>query len=482
MSSSTGGGNGEKRANSSSGSPADKAGEKTSASISLGGGQADARKASGRDWSSLTASRASSSAGGDRVPGTVLGKRLASSVDEAMAESSDRRNLRVKMSNTNDIRREVDMSGKVVRFESTDPTQRGGTLVTPNPTRSGAVDIAFDCRDPTGYAVVREAAKSVGTDRMLMTIQPIHDQGERGDVFQSAYRKPLRPVDIDLTGDDDTASVASAATTSNTLGRNRECEACGGKKHKTGVCHKASSRDHRTVICPFHGVSAHGRGHNLDGVDPKGGNAYCSILIGWELKPVDKGSLEANRRLRLLFTKLVVERRRKPMVRVVKPMYCPIRIAIDYSDACCNGEMPPELEGAWPYTRKDLQDKGLVEKLNSMSKFNWRKMQPGELEGMSWDTIKQEYGASIPKQCTLQKEVEDGENEVMEDAPATENPGSDTITGDGQGGADAGSDELDSLLDSAKRLIEKAQQLRLRSGAPKEDPKATATAGTGSRS
>ncbi|POS80474.1 hypothetical protein DHEL01_v201112 [Diaporthe helianthi] len=414
---------GKQPANSSTGSPAHQAGgsdqgEQPSGAGTRANGGRGRRNERSLVASSRVSSVASGSAGPGRQTGSGMGKRLAGSVEEAMAQGLKRqKTVGFVMTPASEVSKEVDMWGRPARFEAKDKSKKGQPLVTPSTSQFGAMDIAFNTKDADGHAIVCNALKAidqVGAEKALVTVQGIYSNTRENDVYRSSHQPPLDYDDIAHLVQDDTASVMSTATTSKV---GNECLVCGNKKHPTKSCHKPS-RDGTTVICPFHNTSARVGGHNLDGHDRKVGKGYCTVLMDFENSTVDPSSDEYKRRLGQLFDKLVQNRRRMPVVRVVKSMYCPINIAIEYSNAWHDGAMPPELKGAWPYTKNDLRNKDLVEKLNSRARHNWMKMPPGELEGMSWEHIKKEYGKSIPVQCVGGgvKAATD-EDEVMDDAP-----------------------------------------------------------------
>lgn len=114
-------------------------------------------------------------------------------------------------------------------------------------------------------------------------------------------------------------------------------------------------------------------------------------MLGFKTAASDKNTAKTRQLLPLLFQTLVVNRKRKPFCRVVQAGVCPINIAIMYSLLFFNGEMPPQLQGVWPYTMRDATDPAILAKLEQYDELGWEGMPPGELEAKSWEEIVREY-------------------------------------------------------------------------------------------
>jgi hypothetical protein len=179
----------------------------------------------------------------------------------------------------------------------------------------------------------------------------------------------------------------------------------------------------------------------------------CNALVLFEDASRNKETHEYLTHLETAYYRLVVDRRRKPVSRVKKMMYCPISIAIEYSRVFRNGELSSELALAWPYTRQDLRNKDLVDELRSREKHKWQTTPPGKLEGMDWDHIKREYGNTIERQNIEDKSLD-------EDTRVTEPPppgGSETKT-TGQVNKDPSTEQgLQEVTDRIKGLSAKGQ-------------------------
>ncbi|KAG6358209.1 hypothetical protein INS49_014093 [Diaporthe citri] len=183
-----------------------------------------------------------------------------------------------------------------------------------------------------------------------------------------------------------------------------ECRACGSRRHGTKDCHVPSS-DGTVIICPFHDCTVLDKtgppGHPLDGHarfhagDRTRAPLYCQEVMAFEMTARAKNRVSVRRVMPLMFEELVVKRRRKPCCRVVNTEVCAINLAIEYSRVFCQGEMPPELQGMWPYTMRDATDPAIVAKLEQFDELGREGMPPGELEAKSWEQIKQEYTEGI---------------------------------------------------------------------------------------
>lgn len=181
------------------------------------------------------------------------------------------------------------------------------------------------------------------------------------------------------------------------------CAACGSEHHSTRHCH-IPAKDGTTIICPFHSVSVlRGTGnstHSLDGNRRKDPNnlrttLYCPRMMEYEDAWDSRNNAKYLDFLGWAFYTFIVERKRKPFCRVFKMFHCPIGIAIKYSDAFHNGEMPPQLKNGWPYTKQDATDPAIVARLRECGVHDWTKMPPGELESMTWAQIKKDYSTGL---------------------------------------------------------------------------------------
>ncbi|KAG8158255.1 hypothetical protein KVR01_012016 [Diaporthe batatas] len=186
------------------------------------------------------------------------------------------------------------------------------------------------------------------------------------------------------------------------------CKACGSHRHSTKNCHVPASGG-AVVICPFHDCSARDgqkpAGHTLDGLAHSNAR-YCPLVTIYRAahRMNDRGRLRYM--LPQMFGELVLGRKRKPCCRVFNAELCPIRIAIEFSRAFCNGQMPSGLQGVWPYTKRDVMRHAIRSKLGQYDTLGWEGMPPGELEGKSWEQIKREYALGlIPPQIQYVSKV-----------------------------------------------------------------------------
>lgn len=183
------------------------------------------------------------------------------------------------------------------------------------------------------------------------------------------------------------------------------CGACRRSRlHRTRDCH-VPSKDGTVPICSFHDCSVlhpHGpQSHPLDGhtdYDPVARvkvPLYCITVLKYKQAVRDNHAAKIRSMLGPLFKNLVIDRRRKPCCRVVSKELCPINLTIQYSVEFCQGKMPRELEGIWPYTIRDATDPAICAKLQHFDELGWKGMPEGELEFKSWEEIKFEYGKGI---------------------------------------------------------------------------------------
>lgn len=183
-----------------------------------------------------------------------------------------------------------------------------------------------------------------------------------------------------------------------------ECRACGSHRHMTKECH-VPSKDGTVVICPLHDCSVLDstarRKHSLDGLkdynlaDRVKIPLYCDTVMDYKAAVRYKHPAKIRDMIPHLFQELVMNRRRKPCCRVVSKEICPINITMQYSVHFCHGKMPAELEGAWPYTKRDVTHPAICAKLQHFDELGWKGMPKGELEYKSWEQIKREYAEGI---------------------------------------------------------------------------------------
>lgn len=202
--------------------------------------------------------------------------------------------------------------------------------------------------------------------------------------------------------DNGTRSGAIDLTTSREILR---CDVCfQNGTHKTGQCALVTSNKGDTNVDPFCDhtcAKALGRDgqktHSLQSSSWRTPDEYyisCPRLLDcWK-----------DSRLDLVFQKLVVERRRMPPILVYTEDFCFVGLAILYSNQRCNGEMPPQLDGVWPYTKADAvkyQDQTF-----DFHKVGLDGMPKGELEGLAMVNIREWYKqpGGIPPQIRRSKE------------------------------------------------------------------------------
>lgn len=179
------------------------------------------------------------------------------------------------------------------------------------------------------------------------------------------------------------------------------CDICNHDgTHNTGHCAMVTSDRHGdTNADPFcdcsssrardrHGKATHGLQRSQNSGAAREQIVCTKLAAHWE-----QGELG------VLFQKFVVERRRMPPLLVHTKAFCFIRLAIAYSNAFCEGEMPEALEGIWPYTKADaLRHKN---RLRQFYERGMENMPAGELEGLSMADIRARYDTrgGIMPQC-----------------------------------------------------------------------------------
>lgn len=99
----------------------------------------------------------------------------------------------------------------------------------------------------------------------------------------------------------------------------------------------------------------------------------------------------------LLFTTFVLERRRMAPLLVYTSEFCFIRLTLYYAEWFCNKQMPPDMQGMWPYTRADAVKH--QEELRHFYEYGLENMPKSELEGLDLSLIWQWYhdGAIEPQ-------------------------------------------------------------------------------------
>lgn len=104
-----------------------------------------------------------------------------------------------------------------------------------------------------------------------------------------------------------------------------------------------------------------------------------------------------NGQIELLFTTFVVDRRRMAPLLVYSDAFCFVRLTLDYASRFCQGRMPEQMQGMWPYTRADAVK--YKEELRHFYEHALEKMPKGELEGLEMTVIWQLYksGAIEPQ-------------------------------------------------------------------------------------
>jgi hypothetical protein len=184
-----------------------------------------------------------------------------------------------------------------------------------------------------------------------------------------------------------------------------DCGACGSQRHFTKDCHVPSSKDGMVVICPFHDCSVRSptapTGHVLDTIMTSLPEHSPIALQHCDMAMKYKKAIRTQDRVRIrymlpqMFGALVLGRKRKPCCRVVNPELCPINITIVFSREYCQGQMPAAMQGVWFYTRQDVKNPEIMDKLQRYDDLGWENMPPGELEAKSWLDIKHEYARGI---------------------------------------------------------------------------------------
>lgn len=159
----------------------------------------------------------------------------------------------------------------------------------------------------------------------------------------------------------------------------RRCGNCGKGGHDTRNCAQPKFHERDTPVDPFcnrvwsegHWL-AHGRtGHQVPGGCPE----LVSLTVAQDIDQ--------------LFRVFVLERRRRPALRVKGKELCFVAITLRYSDSREGGRMSRAMEGMWPYTKNDA-----VRHFKALKQFFLRgmlAMPAGELESRPFEEIREAY-------------------------------------------------------------------------------------------
>lgn len=148
-----------------------------------------------------------------------------------------------------------------------------------------------------------------------------------------------------------------------------------------------------TIIDPYHKRSVlQNGGHPLDGrsaFSKYGSLLVCSALLHADLKS--------------RFQFLALDRVGLPPVRVVQQKHCPIRIILYYSQEACNGNMPPDLNGRWPFLKEEAVRHAAL--LRDYENLGPEARPRSRLDGLTIEQIRASYDAGeILPQVHLKKD------------------------------------------------------------------------------
>ncbi|KAG8166097.1 hypothetical protein KVR01_004649 [Diaporthe batatas] len=212
----------------------------------------------------------------------------------------------------------------------------------------------------------------------------------RGDKVDRAAAKGKDKVAgaIDLTKEKEAKATEAQTVDLTVLDDATLCEICPNMgSHTTGRCGRVTSMAHGdTTTDPFCNISAsrsrNGPDQSLHALQgPQKGklNIACPNLRScWE-----------SYNLKHAWRKLVVERRRMPPLAVYTEHFCFVAMTLEVSRVYFNGEMPPEMEGIWPYTKADAVK--FEKECDKFWETGMENMPRGELEGLTMAEVRQAY-------------------------------------------------------------------------------------------
>lgn len=163
------------------------------------------------------------------------------------------------------------------------------------------------------------------------------------------------------------------------------CNHCRTQGHETKECAQVTSEGD-TAVDPFCNRVSSTRHHLAFNATALGACAQLAALIAGE-------------DLAQLFQVFVIDRRRKPPLRVRDRELCFVSLTLRYSERFENGQMPPTMEGMWPYTKNDADqhERRLRDFFGEGQGLTG--MPAGELESVAFAEIREAYeGGRLPPQ------------------------------------------------------------------------------------
>lgn len=250
---------------------------------------------------------------------------------------------------------------------------------------------------PFGFSVHDKSPdywKSYTSMKVGSTLVRIHERDHRRrgltteDRKRAMWKKFGRPDEGSVGGSEaGPSSVASAGRSrassvidwGKEVGQATGCRNCESSKHRTGDCPVPNMFHGDTAVDNFcdrkfsEGGDMARDNHPLDSkrsANPRLAVFGCSKMI----------QHFEHHDISTLFKHLVLARLRKPALRVRRDDFCFFHIVDEYSVKFCNGLLPPEMGGKWPYTKSDAIK--YSEELKRFDEIGLDNMPRGELEGM----------------------------------------------------------------------------------------------------
>lgn len=281
-----------------------------------------------------------------------------------------------------------DRTGQVADLKPTGGTIKDGNFWSSMPQSIGMVGGKFEPGTALGQATLNTAAQQAlsasSTSSVLFMLAPVKRlQHTTPLAFMSS--RPRNTLEAMKNAEVPYRSKGKAKASDKDQDKDKTCGNCDKVSHKTGECPRAALRHGDTAVCPLCNVIA--SVHTLDTDKPFDATlqrrsrkvAGCPKLTNfWSLGYLPQ-----------IFNDLVVNRLRKPALRVRDKRNCFLNVVFKWADRAYRGQMPPEMNGMWPYTKEDAVK--FADELERFDEIGLDKMPKSSLESMTFAEVRKAY-------------------------------------------------------------------------------------------